>query len=274
MNDLARLEKENNSKEASLAAFVALINQKEITPEFKALILYEAAKIAFEISKWEDCRKYSTSPEIKLLPVKVRFQCEFLAAQSLYQSGNKSEGMAELEAINWNKLYYNFIQETQIFLAQWYFIEGKNKHAVDLMVNVTIMAPKSKYSAEAFYHLGNYALRLKKEEKAVDYFDSSAACGDSLEYAKLSIQMVASLKKLFELRDKSKKDTSLQDLSNEFYIAELFLFQLDNPDSAVRHMNNIVTDTTKDSIYSIKAAYARAYITDEFTDSDTTADSL
>ena len=89
--------------------------------------------------------------------------------------------------------------------------------------------------------MGKYSLDIDKDEKkALDFFDSSAACGDSLEFSRIAKEKAAALRVLESLR--ASPDTLPQ--TKDFFIAELFLFSFDNYDSAMSHMENIINDTT------------------------------
>ncbi len=275
MEDLAKLERENNSDAAGLAAYQELLKEKGLKPKTRALIIYECARLSFNLEKWKESREYATSKDIALLEPDMRYQCDFMAARCAYNLGDRKLGVEEMKKVLGKELYSKFRPETQIFLAGWYFESGNNKEAVDLLDNVNTVTHRSKYSAESYYMLGEYQLTsVKNEDKALENYDSSSVCGDTLEFALKSKERAKSLRRLQELRAGSDSGKTMDEMTREFYMAELFLFKLDNPDSAISHMNNIVEDTARDSTYSLKAAYARAYITDEFKKDKNKSDSL
>jgi outer membrane protein assembly factor BamD (BamD/ComL family) len=97
--------------------------------------------------------------------------------------------------------------------------------------------------------------------------------GSSFEYGILAAERSAALARLADLRkpaDSSAQETHYRD----FMIAELFLFRLETVDSALGHLDRIVQDPRQDSTHTMRAAYARAFIQDEFKQAKPVSDSL
>jgi hypothetical protein len=188
--------------------------------------------------------------------------------------GKVPDGISEYLDLKKYRLYYTFIPEIDLMLAQGYFLSGKPSLAVELLTAIPKTSPKTAYSAEAFYRLGDHELRDNKNEKqAKVFFDSAAAAGSLFEYARLAADRSAALGRLADLRkpaDTTAKDAHYRD----FMIAELFLFRLDAVDSALGHLDRIVQDPRQDSSLTMRAAYARAFIQDEFKGSKPMSDSL
>jgi tetratricopeptide (TPR) repeat protein len=271
---LAKLEFESNSPAAALELYEKLLKDQARTPLARANAHFEAAKLAFGQKLWERARGHAIAPEIRTLPTKLRYRCEMLAAECLYKLGKVTDGIAEFQELKRFRLYYTFIPEIDLILAQGFFLSGKPERAVELLAAIPKASPKTAYSAEAFYRLGEHELRDKKDEKqAKVFFDSAAAAGPLFEYAKLAEERSAALGRLADLRkpaDTTAKDSHYRD----FMIAELFLFRLETVDSALSHLDRIVQDPRQDSNHTMRAAYARAFIQDEFKGSKPVSDSL
>jgi len=274
MELLAKLELQNNSPAAALDMYEKLLKDQAKTPIARANAHFEAAKLAFDLKQWERARGHAKDRDIKELPTKLRYRCEMLAAECLYRLDKPQAGIAELEEMKRYRLYYTLIPEIDLQLAQGYFQLKQPGPAVELLTGVPRHAPKTADAAEAYYRLGDYQLRDRKDEKqAKVYFDSSAATGATFEYAILATERSAALSRLADLRkpaDSTAKETHYRD----FMIAELFLFRLETVDSALGHLDKIVQDPRQDSSHSMRAAYARAFIQDEFKQSKTVSDSL
>lgn len=274
MSLLARLELENNSPAAALELYEKLLKEQARTPEARATAHFEAAKLAFDLKLWERARGHATAKDVKELPSKLRYRCETLAALCLYKLGKLPEGIAEFEAMKKNRLNYASVAEIDLQLAQGWFQLGKPTKAVELLAAIPKLAPKTAWSAEAFYRLGDHHLRDRKDEtQAKIFFDSAAAAGSNYEYAKLGADRSAALGKLAELR-KPADSTASDAHYRDFMIAELFLFQLETVDSALSHLDRIVADPKQDSTHTVRAAYARAFIQDEFKSAKPVSDSL
>lgn len=271
---MAQLEVKNNSPAAALELYEKLLQEKAHTPEAKAHVHYEAAKLAFGLKQWDRARGHARAGEIHLLPTQSRYRCDMLAAECLYSLGRAPEGIQELEAMLKNRLYTAYDPEIDLKLAEGYFLLGKADKAVEFLQRVPTLAPRTAYSAEAFYRLGEHQLRdFKNEKEAKVFFDSAAAAGIQFEYGALAADRSAALSRLAEYR-KSTDTSSTSTHYRDFMIAELFLFRLDNLDSALGHLDRIVKDPRQDSSHSMRAAYARAFIQEEFKHSKPVGDSL
>ena len=274
MSFLAKLELAGNSPAAALELYEKLLREHARTPEARGTAHFEAAKLAFDLKQWERARSHATDKDAKTLPTKLKYRCETLAALCLYRLGRPADGIREFEAMKKNRLYYPSFPEIDLQLAQGYFQLGQAAKAVELLSGVSKQAPKSAWSAEAFYRLGDHQLRdLKDEKQAKIFFDSAAAAGSNFEYALLASERSAALGRLSELR-KPADSTATGTHYRDFMIAELFLFRLENVDSALVHLDRIVSDPRQDSSHSMRAAYARAFIQEEFKGHKPAGDSL
>ncbi len=271
---LAKLELENNSPAAALDLYEKLLKDQARTPQARANAHFEAAKLAFALKQWERARGHAKDADVKNLPTKLRYRCEMLAAECLYNLDKVAGGIAELESMKKNRLYYASVPEIDLKLAQGFFLLNQPGKAVDLLAGIPKTAPKTAYSAEAFYRLGEHQLRdLKDEKQAKIFFDSAAAAGSLFEYAIKAAERSAALGRLADLRrpaDTTARETHYRD----FMIAELFLFRLETVDSALSHLDRIVKDPRQDSSHTMRAAYARAFIQDEFKQAKPVSDSL
>ncbi len=271
---LAQLNVKSNGSDAALDLYEKLLKEQTRTPLARANVHLEAAKLAFTLKEWERARAHALAPEMKELPTKLKYRADMLAAECLYRMGKPDDGLKALDRIAHNRLYGTYLPEIQLKLAEGYFLVNKPGKAIELLNGITKIAPKSAYSAEAFYRLGEHQLRVLKDEKqAKIFYDSAAAAGMQFEYGALAAERSSALGKLVEFR-KSPDTTASQTHYRDFMMAELFLFRVDDMDSAVKHLDRIIHDPRQDSIHSLRAAYARAFIEEEFRHSKTTGDSM
>lgn len=272
---LAKLEMQNNSPAAALEMYEKLLKEQAKSPEARATAHFEAAKLAFGLKLWERARGHAIAKETEDLPTRLRYRCQTLAAVSLYRLGKVREGIAEFEAMKKNRLYYSSIAEIDLQLAQGWFQLGDAAKAVALLEAIPKLAPKTEWSAEAFYRLGEHQLKDRKDEaKAKIWFDSAAASGSNYEYAKLGAERSEALGRLAELRKPADTAAAGDAHYRDFMIAELFLFRLETVDSALSHLDRIVDDPRQDTSHAMRAAYARAFIQDEFKGAKPVGDSL
>ncbi len=271
---LAQLEAAENSPLASLELYEKLLMQKNQPAKTRAKIHFEAARLAFEVKLWERARKHAFAPEIRSLPNPLPLRADLLAAQCLYELKRYGDATEELRALLAIKRNRPYRPEIQLPLARALLAHGKAKEAVELWLSVAEASPKSAFSAEAFLLLGDHFLITERnEETAKVYFDSSAAAGDFPPHTVTARERSEALARLAELR-KDTTGTAASPHYNDFMIAELFLFQLNNLDSALMRLDRIVENKDVDSVFGVRAAYARAFIHEEFKDSKARADSL
>lgn len=279
---LAQLEVKSSSPAAALDIYDRLLKSTAMSREARANVHFEAAKLAFDLKQWERARKHAKAGEIGSLPSRLRFRCDLLAAECLYRMGGDRQpvgptvaaGIGELEDMLKVRLYATFAPEINLKLAEGYFLVGQPEKAVALLRKIPGLAPKTGIAAEAFYRLGEHHWKnLRKEKEAKDFYDSAAAVGTNFEYGALALDRSQALARLAELRKST--DTAAKEVHyRDFMIAELFLFRLDNIDSALGRLDRIVEDQRSDSVHTMRAAYARAFIQDEFKKSKPSGDSL
>lgn len=271
---LARLEVESESPAAALDIYERLLKAGAMRGEARANIHFEAARLAFDLKQWERARKHAKAEEMEALPSRMRFRCDLLAADCLYRLEKVAEGIGELEDMLKVRLYAVFAPEINLKLAEGYFLVKQPEQAVALLKKIPGLAPKTASAAEAFYRLGEHHWKdLRKEGEAKEFYDSAAAAGTHFEHGALAADRSQALARLAELRKST--DTSAKEVHyRDFMIAELFLFRLDNIDSALGRLDRIVGDSRGDSVHTMRAAYARAFIQDEFKKSKPAGDSL
>jgi hypothetical protein len=88
----------------------------------------------------------------------------------------------------------------------------------------------------------------------------------------MAAQKSHALSHIAELRKEKPDSTQLH--YESFMIAETFLFSLSDVDSSLARLNQIVASPMMDSTYSVRAAYARAYLEEEYKHDTVTSDSF
>ncbi|NLW32003.1 MAG: tetratricopeptide repeat protein, partial [Fibrobacter sp.] len=131
----------------------------------------------------------------------------------------------------------------------------------------------SSIAAKAFYQLGLiYQKKFKNYDKAETMFTMASNMRDSACAENAGIRLSA-MEKLRLLRD--EKNDSLK-TETDFKIGEVFLFELDEPDSAYNQFMALIIDESeeKDSIYIPKALCMAAIIARDGLKDSARADSI
>ncbi len=260
---LAQLQFQQGNPQEALQHYEALLKQLGLTPLRKANIHFEIATLAYVVKQWSKARGHAQDENITLLPLLQRFQADTIAVISLYNLGKKKEAMAEIEILAKSNSYQGKASKLKLIQAAWLYNEGNSDKSAELWMEIPKLAPKTAEAAEAYFHLGEYQYDEKGDEsKAKVYYDSSAAQGD-FTFAREAKIRAAALVRMKALMDSAKAD-SLNPQMKNFMIAELFFFELDKVDSALFRLKKIVEDSVVDSLFTMRAAYARAFIENEF----------
>lgn len=274
---LAKLEGVGGSDEATLAAYERLLKDAAKSPLDRARAHAAAADLAYRLKQWERARTHASAPEIALLPVGQRLRLVVMSADALYQQKQFAAGIAELEPYTGLKVFRDSLAPIHLKMAEGHLALMQAKEGFALIGKVTRGAPHTALSAEAWYRRGEHELRVfHAEAEAKISYDSSAAQGPDFDYAKLARERGEALARLAEYRKAGKAAPvdSAAPWQEEFMISELFLFKLEQIDSALIRLDSIADSPKRDSLFTKRANYARAYIQEEYRHDKTKADSL
>jgi len=134
--------------------------------------------------------------------------------------------------------------------------------AIDTYKTVAVSYPRSPFSAEAHYRLGEiYQDKLDSLQIAEREFNEVSGQSASSPFADEAISRSSAISKLLKLRDSLKSGAAVDSAGVEFDLAELELFQFKNYVKALGGYKKVL-DEYPDSELAPKAAYAIAYIYD------------
>ncbi len=269
----AQMAMSDSSSDSALVDYETLLAEGGLTREERAQAHWEAARMAFDLGQWERARGHALAKERFALPTPMLYRNEKLALQCLYHEKRFREGITEGQAMERRKQFYKYRPEIQLLIAQGYAGEGDWASAERLFRGVPPLSPHSALAAEAFYRIGDHWLNVAhREDSARVYFDSAAAAGSVYEYGRLAEEKSKALSRLSELRTIPADSSDPQ--SQNFMISELFLFDLNQVDSAVSRLTRIVQSPRFDSTYTMRAAYALAYIDETYLRDTVKSDSM
>lgn len=274
---LARMEGVNGNDSTALAAYERLLKDAAKTPLSRALALAAAAELAYKLKRWSSVRQHALAAEIEILPLSQRIRMALIGADALYAQNRFADGIAELDATSRQKVYRDSLAPFHLKMAEGQLALRKHEVGFVLVDKVAKAAPRTSWSAEGWYRRGEYELRVLHDEAAAKVsFDSSAAQGSDFAYAKLARDRSEALRTLAGYRDKKRASPSNtgSNWRDEFMISELFVFNLDQIDSALVRLDSIADAPKPDSVFALRAAYARAYIQEEYKQDKSKADSL
>jgi len=160
------------------------------------------------------------------------------------------------------------LERARIMLLEgetWAGLDSTGK-AIDTYKSVVASYPKSKFSAEAYFRLGEvYQTKLDSLATAKTNYENVPRQYANSQYAQEAIQRSISISKLQKLRASIARGEEANKAATQFDLAEVELFQFKNYQRALVAYKRIVRDYPRDEL-APKAAYAIGFIYDEYMD--------
>lgn len=281
LNLLSLLDEKGEFPDQAIAALEAVLADTSGTPFMRAKAHFRLAGLYFKKENWNKSREHYTAEEIKLLNVRERQTAAEQAAECLVNRKEYLKAADEYKALFKNEEFDTKKPFYLVRIGEITLMADRYADAFIVFQKVNSDYPRSEAASRSYYNLGDYEqTKTMNYEKAVVYYDSSFISRSISEWGRISRERRDALKRLLTLRgvnDDALKKDSIPNVnnffSNEFQIAELFLFKLSEVDSAVNRLTEII-DKSDDSVKVLRATYARAFIYDEFKGDEDKAEEL
>lgn len=209
---------------------------------------YAQAKEAF--TKVE---KYEPRPEIL-------FDSKFKSGECCYLTGNLEEGLDIFTRLSQETKYTEKLPQVKLKIAEGILLSGKVPEAIQEYDNIIKDYPKTENSATALYQLGIiYQDQLGDLKKAKEMFDSCKTQSPQSKITQDALTKSANISKVEEYQNELTKEETEKSHKTLFLLAELYLTQMHQPDSAlVEYL--ALADKYPESEYAAKSLYAAAWI--------------
>jgi len=208
-----------------------------------------------------------------------RYHATFRAAQCAFALMQTRTGMAYLEELSKDQIYFDSLGSIQLAMARGYEKDEDFLTAEGVYENVAKTSEKSNDIAMANYRLGLiYQVVYNDLVTAKDYYDKAAEQGGNSQARAAAIQRSADIGKLKSFShaelDTAATQSAIDDAAfTQFQLAELYWLNLDQPDSAIKEMVYLV-DSMPTSYFTPKGMIALAEMLRTRHDDSNTADSL
>lgn len=178
------------------------------------------------------------------------------------------------------KVYSVFFDEMLYYKGVLLYRMGETDRAIKVLKeltagvdSLTVGSDTSSFKGKAFAELALIYQKEKEDyDKANGYLKLAAGSRDTTSQA-FARKRLSAMDRLKKLRDGTEKADSAKG-SSSFTIGELFLFELDEPDSAFNEFYRLFNDSTTDSRYVPKAMLQAAVIAREDLKNKIVADSI
>ena len=262
---LAEMEATQDNREDAIASYRALIKALDKKHKLRAKAWQGVGNNLLELGRYDEALEaYQNVLESKP-DTKTDFETHVKIGETLERQREFDKALAAYRQILKIKRLRIYEAETRLKQAHVHRQKGELETAEEIYNAIAEKYPRSEYSATAFYRLGLIEQTARKDlEKAKELFEKSVREDRGSDAGALALQRQKDLRDLERYR---KQAESVQDsqkvLAPLFNLAELYLFNLGEPDSALGIYQRVLT-LTDSSDFAPKARYAIGLI---YTDS-------
>jgi len=223
--------------------------------ELKAEAMFMVGECYFKLKNYQQALvAFQQVDERKLMKQKL-YERALRIGECHLQQREYQEALRAFERLARSDRFVDQQLETRLRLAEVYYLQGDTARAIDEYENIVERGPKTKEAAWAYYQLGLISMEgLDDLTTAKDYFDKSKA-----ESATSDAAALASLKRRQIDELERHESDSLVDAEAQIALAEVYLLDLNRPDSAIVHYQKAV-QLAPDSKQAPPSAYAAAWI--------------
>lgn len=271
LNLLSLLDEKAEFPDQAIASLEAVLADTSGTPFMRAKAHFRLAGLYYKKEDWNKSREHYIAKEIAELNVRERQTAAEQAAECLIKTNKFLQAADEFKELYKNPDFESSRPMYLVRIGEATMLAEKHADAIVILQKVNEEYPRTEHSSRSYFVLGDYEQnKTMNYENAIAYYDSSFIARSISEWGRESRERRDALKRLVAMRnvnDTLRQKDSIPNMTgffgNEFQIAELFLFKLDEVDSAVTRLNAIIEES-KDSAQVLKATYAKAFILDEF----------
>ncbi|MCJ7507896.1 MAG: tetratricopeptide repeat protein [candidate division Zixibacteria bacterium] len=188
------------------------------------------------------------------------FNSAFKTAECYYVMDKISSGIELLNKLAKDERFYQKLPAIKLKIAEGFYLLDKDEEAIEEYQEITTSYPKTEESAMAYYQLGIiYQERTGDLKKAKEMFDKSKDEKPGSTCAKKALEKSASLAKVDEYKKQLSIEEAKETAKTTFLLAELYLTQINQPDSAIAEYLSLVEHHPQ-SEYAPKSLYAAAWV--------------
>lgn len=198
----------------------------------------------------------------------LKFRSLYNAGDCYYQLAKPDSGLIIFTELANDEKNYSLMPDILLQTARGQELKGEYDTAIATYRKLIEEYPKTEQSAVSFYQLGLiHQDQLFDLETAKAMYDSSTASRSNTSVSKDAFSRSSDIAKLKSYREGMDADSIGETSESQYLLAELFLTQLNQPDSAL-HEYQWLIDSFPESKYAPRALLAVGWI-NEYTYGDT-----
>ncbi|HHS50230.1 MAG TPA: tetratricopeptide repeat protein [candidate division Zixibacteria bacterium] len=230
--------------------------------QYRSLARYRLATIEFVHENYVKCIE-----QVRQIVEKELTPAEFFGSRMLI-----GEALTELDSLDSALEHYSRLRKEDAFYTRWpevdlrigdvHYLLDDTTSAIEIWRDVCLYHPRTENAAWGWFKRGDLHLDFSEFAVAKMEFDSSAAQVSTGRVRELALQKSASIARLTEfqnLRDSSHDTLDIDVAGTGVALAEMYLLDLNMPDSALSEYNFVLKNYPNDSL-APKSAYGIGWI--------------
>jgi len=251
-------------KEDYISARQAYLEFLEKFPggRYKSLVHFRLAEIAYFYEEYFEAISQAGEIDKKDVTPAEFFDSRMLIGESYTQLDSLKRALSHYREIRKNEDFYDRWPEVDLKIGDVHYLAEDTTSAIFSWSEVCKLHTRTEHSAWGWFKRGSLHLDFGSIAIAKAEFDSAAAQVSSGEVRELALQKSASIAKLQEFQDMldAENDSVEVDVvGTELALAEMYLLELNQPDSALSEYRFVVENYPEDSL-APKAAYGIGWV--------------
>jgi TolA-binding protein len=190
----------------------------------------------------------------------LKYEALVAAGDCFYLEGEADSGLIIFNKLADDEKNYDKMVDLYLELARGEALRGDYEVAMEIYRKLIDEYPRKEESAIAYFQLGSiYQNQLFDLDTAKAMYDSSTAVKGNSPVAKTAFSRSADIAKLESYRTGKTAEAADDAIESQYFLAELYLTQLDQPDSALSEYHSLI-DSFPDSRYAPNALLAIGWV--------------
>ncbi len=186
------------------------------------------------------------------------FSVQLVIAECLYKTGEFDKAIDHLMALKDDTRNRERLGEIDLYLGDVYRATGDTATARDTWEDITREFAGMELAGRAYFKLGDmFQIDYGNYVKAKEMFDLAVKHARGTEIANLALKRSASIAKLDKYKALLADSTASMHL--QFQLGEMYIFELNQPDSAIKQFEYITRKASEDK-WAAKALYSLGWI--------------
>ena len=245
---LAEMEASQGNREDAIISYKALLETLDKKHKLRARAWQGVGNNLLELNRYDEALEAYENVLKSKPETRTNFETRIKIGETLERQQKYDEALDTYQKILKIKRLRIYEAEIQLKQAQIYQLRNQVETAEEIYSEVGKKYPRSEYSAAAFYRLGLIEQKSRKDlEKSKELFEKAVREDRSSDEGQLALQRQKDLVALerYTKQAENAKDPQ-QALGPLFDLAELYLFNLGEPDSSLSIYQRVLsmTDTT------------------------------